>query len=410
MTQTRNCLCIAIGLVLLSGQLGCNQEPQVNPGLTQDQSATSAVTTASVTPETETVKSGNEASLTENATTKTNPDLCQMPSRPLSLALSKSPSDEKAENAASSDSKKAPGKPPEGMVWIPPGKFWMGAEDPTMTDTKPVREIDVSGFWIDQTEVTNRQFAEFVKATGYKTVAEIAPKAEDYPGADPDLLVPGSVVFTPSEGPVPLDNFLQWWRWQPGADWRHPEGPDSSIENRMDHPVVHIAYNDAEAYAKWAGKRLPTEAEWEKAARGGLQRKKYVWGDELNPDGHWMSNNWQGGFPHANSKDDGFFSTAPVKSYPPNGFGLYDVSGNVWEWCSDWYRPDSYKSMASKDPKGPADSFDPQEPGIPKRVHRGGSFLCSDLYCIRYLPAARGKGALDSGANHIGFRCVKDPE
>ncbi|MFM1801927.1 MAG: hypothetical protein RJA81_1279, partial [Planctomycetota bacterium] len=246
MTQTRNCLCIAIGFVLLSGQLGCNQETQENPGSAQTQSATSTVTTGTVNV---TVTSGNEAGSTETATAKTNPDLCQMPSRPLSLALSKSPSDEKTENAVSSDWKKAPGKPPEGMVWIPPGKFWMGAEDPTMTDTKPVREIELSGFWIDQTEVTNRQYLEFVNATGYKTVAEIAPKAEDYPGADPDLLVPGSVVFTPSEGPIPLDNFLQWWRWQPGADWRHPEGPDSSIENRMDHPVVHIAYNDAEAYA-----------------------------------------------------------------------------------------------------------------------------------------------------------------
>jgi formylglycine-generating enzyme required for sulfatase activity len=207
---------------------------------------------------------------------------------------------------------------------------------------------------------------------------------------------------------VPLDDFLQWWRWQPGADWRHPEGPGSSIENRMDHPVVQIAYDDAVAYAKWAGKRLPTEAEWEKAARGGLERKKYVWGDELNPGGKWMSNNWQGGFPNENSKADGFVATSPVKSYAPNAFGLYDMSANVWEWCSDWYRPDSYKTLDARDPKGPADSFDPQEPGVPKRVHRGGSFLCSDLYCIRYLPAARGKGALDSGANHIGFRCVKD--
>lgn len=335
-----------------------------------------------------------------------DPAPCDPPSRPLAAAIKAAAANDLVN--PKNDVKTQPGKAPEGMVWIAPGKFWMGAEDPTMRDASPVREIELSGYWIDATEVTNRQYDAFVKATGYKTVAEIAPKAEDYPGADPKLLVPGSVVFTPPPGEIPLDDFLQWWRWVPGADWRHPEGPGSSIESRMEHPVVQMAYEDAVAYAKWAGKRLPTEAEWEKAARGGLQRKKYVWGDELNPGGKWMSNNWQGGFPHANSKADGFVATAPVKSYPPNGFGLYDVSGNAWEWCSDWYRPDAYKTLEAKNPKGPAESFDPQEPGVPKRVHRGGSFLCSDLYCIRYLPAARGKGAIDSGANHIGFRCVKD--
>lgn len=340
------------------------------------------------------------------AQAKAPAELCEPPSRPLAAAIKAASAGAEAQAKAAETAPS--GKPPEGMVWIAPGKFWMGAEDPTMPDARPVREIELSGYWIDATEVTNRQYAEFVKATGYKTVAEIAPKPEDYPGADPKLLVPGSVVFTPPNMPVPLDDFLQWWRWQPGADWRHPEGPGSSIENRMDHPVVQIAYDDAVAYAKWAGKRLPTEAEWEKASRGGLERKKYVWGDELNPGGKWMSNNWQGNFPNDNSKADGFTTTAPVKSYAPNAYGLYDMSANVWEWCSDWYRPDSYKTMDAKDPKGPADSFDPQEPGVPKKVHRGGSFLCSDLYCIRYLPAARGKGALDSGANHIGFRCVKD--
>jgi formylglycine-generating enzyme required for sulfatase activity len=331
------------------------------------------------------------------------PALCDPPSRPLALAANLS-----SETKSTSGSEPKPTKATEGMSWIAPGKFWMGVEDPTMPDARPVREIELSGYWIDQTEVTNRQYEAFVKATGYKTVAEIPPKAEDYPGADPKLLVPGSVVFTPPAAEIPLDDFLQWWRWQPGADWRHPEGPESSIADRMDHPVVQIAYEDATAYAKWAGKRLPTEAEWERASRGGLERKKYVWGDELNPNGKWMSNNWQGGFPNANSKADGFYSTAPVKSYAPNGFGIYDMSANVWEWCSDWYRPDAYKSFSAKDPKGPSDSFDPLEPGIPKRVHRGGSFLCSDFYCIRYLPAARGKGAIDSGANHLGFRCVKD--
>lgn len=336
--------------------------------------------------------------------TSTDPALCDPPSKPFSiLTKAASPASEKA-------SQPVAGKAHEGMVWIKPGKFWIGAEDPTMPDARPVREIELSGYWIDSTEVTNRQYEAFVKATGYKTVAEIAPRAEDFPGADPKLLVPGSVVFTPPEVAVELDNFLQWWRWQPGANWQHPEGPESSITGRMDHPVVQIAYDDALAYAKWAGKRLPTEAEWERAARGGMERKKYVWGDDLNPGGKWMSNNWQGNFPQTNSKADGFYSTAPVRSYPPNGFGLYDMSANVWEWCSDWYRPDSYKNFDAKNPKGPAESFDPQEPGVPKRVHRGGSFLCSDLYCIRYLPAARGKGAIDSGANHLGFRCVKDAD
>ncbi len=305
---------------------------------------------------------------------------------------------------------KPPGPAPEGMVWIPGGQFWMGNDDPTTPDAQPVHFVEVDPFWMDRTEVTNAQFAKFVEDTGYVTVAERAPKPEDYPGAPPELLVPGSLVFTPPNHAVPLENHLSWWRYVPGADWRHPEGPESDIKERDDHPVVHVCWDDAVAYAKWAGKRLPTEAEWEFAARGGLDRRRYVWGDELNPDGKWMSNNWQGNFPNQNLHEDGYDRTAPVGSYAPNGYGLFDMSGNVWEWCADWYRPDYYAQSPEKNPQGPDSSYDPMEPGMPKRVQRGGSFLCSDMYCVRYLPGPRGKGAVDSGASHVGFRCVLSPE
>ena len=205
-----------------------------------------------------------------------------------------------------------------------------------------------------------------------------------------------------------LDEPYSWWRYVPGADWRHPEGPGSDIAGREDHPVVHVCWDDAVAFARWAGKRLPTEAEWEYAARGGLEGKRYVWGDEFRPEGRWRVNNWQGQFPIGNTSEDGFPRTAPVGSFPPNGFGLVDMAGNVWEWCADWYRP-GYPSGPRQDPRGPDSSYDPNEPGIPKRVQRGGSFLCGDLYCTRYLPGARGKGATDSGASHVGFRCVLSP-
>jgi formylglycine-generating enzyme required for sulfatase activity len=206
---------------------------------------------------------------------------------------------------------------------------------------------------------------------------------------------------------VPLSNHLVWWRYVPGANWRHPEGPESNLQGRENHPVVHICWHDAEAYARWAHKRIPTEAEWEYAARGGLERKRYCWGDTLTPDGKWMANIWQGQFPRENTKGDGYSRTAPVGSYPANGFGLHDMSGNVWEWCADWYRPNYYALSPGYNPKGPDSSHDPQEPGVAKRVQRGGSFLCSDSYCVQYRMGARGKGAIDSGASHLGFRCVR---
>jgi formylglycine-generating enzyme required for sulfatase activity len=303
---------------------------------------------------------------------------------------------------------KPPGPAPdEGMAWVPGGTFMMGTEEPMMKDARPVHPVTVDGFWIDRTEVTNAQFAAFVAATNYVTVAERKPDARDFPGVPAEKLVAGSVVFEPPPGLVSLDDAYAWWAYRPGANWRHPEGPDSSIDDRMDHPVVHVCYDDAEAYAKWAGKRLPTEAEWEFAARGGLDRKRYAWGDELKPDGKWLANVWQGRFPNENTAEDGFPTTAPVGSYPPNGFGLVDMAGNVWEWCSDWYRPEYYRYSPAENPPGPESSQDPNEPGVAKRVQKGGSFTCSDLYCVRYMPGGRGKGQTDSAAQHLGFRCVK---
>lgn len=314
--------------------------------------------------------------------------------------------------------------PRPGMVWVSGGEFDMGCADPRdrphggpdpMGDARPIHRVHVDGFWMDATEVTNGQFAEFVRATGYETVAERTPQAEDFPGAPPENLVAGSIVFTPPAETVSLDNHLRWWNYVPGADWRHPFGPDSSIEGHENDPVVHVAYEDAVAYATWAGKRLPTEAEWERAARGGLEAALYPWGDEFRPEGRWMANTWQGAFPGENTADDGFPGIAPVASYPPNAFGLYDMSGNVWEWCADWYRPDTYAEQIRtgrtgiRTPTGPPDSFDPNEPGVPKRVHRGGSFLCSEAYCARYIVGSRGKGEVSSGTNHVGFRCVKSP-
>jgi sulfatase modifying factor 1 len=316
----------------------------------------------------------------------------------------------------------APAEAPEGMVWIPGGEYSMGAADPremnhggpdAMDDARPIHRVYVDGFWMDKVEVTNEEYARFVKATGYKTVAERTPRAEDFPGAPPENLVAGSVVFTPTSQPVPLNDHYQWFAYIKGANWRHPTSPASSIKGSEKYPVVQIAYEDAETYAKWAGKRLPTEAEWEFAARGGLTGKIYIWGDELNPNGKWMANSYQGQFPIKEVSEDGAEGITKVAKYPANGYGLYDMAGNVWEWCNDWYRPDYYSILASasavaRNPKGPTESYDPGEPAEKKRVHRGGSFLCSDQYCTRYMVGTRGKGEISSASNHVGFRCVKN--
>jgi len=319
-----------------------------------------------------------------------------------------------------------PAVAPTEMVWIPGGEFSMGAADPrgadanevgmhATQDSRPIHRVYVDGFWMDRTEVTNAEFAAFVKATGYVTVAERVPRAEDFPGAPPENLVAGSVVFAPPDHAVPLDNHFQWWAYVPGADWRHPEGPQSSIDGKDAYPAVHIAFDDAQAYAAWAGKRLPTEAEWEFAARGGLSGKPYAWGDVFMQDGRWMANTHQGHFPDRDAGADHFTGLGPVAQFPPNGYGLYDVAGNVWEWVSDWYRPDAYAQIAvaggvARNPHGPVSSFDPDEPGQPKRVQRGGSYLCTEQYCSRYMIGTRGKGEISTGTNHLGFRCVRAPE
>ena len=314
-----------------------------------------------------------------------------------------------------------PQESPAEMVWIPGGEYSMGCADPRgqpfggpdpMRDARPIHRVSIDGFWMDRTEVTNARFAEFVAATDYVTVAERPPKPEDFPGAPLENLVPGSLVFTPPEGPVPLENHYAWWNYVPGADWRHPTGPGSSIEGHDNDPVVQIAHADADAFALWEGKRLPTEAEWECAARGGRAGNLYPWGNEFRPRGRFMTNTWQGRFPLENTAGDGYAGVAPVGTFPANDYGLHDMSGNVWEWCSDWYRHDTYAPALAagkpeRNPPGPADSFDPQEPHEQKRVLRGGSFLCSEQYCARYIVGTRGKGEPSSGCNHIGFRCVK---
>jgi formylglycine-generating enzyme required for sulfatase activity len=312
-----------------------------------------------------------------------------------------------------------PGEAPAGMRWIPAGEFTMGSDDPrSMENERPAHRVRVDGFWMDEHPVTNAEFGEFVAATGYVTDAERAPDWEELkkqlpPGTPPPdarMLVPGSLVFAPPSAPVPLDDLSQWWRWTPGASWRHPERPASTLEHREAHPVVQVSWDDAVAYAQWAGKRLPTEAEWEYAARGGLDRKRFVWGDEFRPQGHHMANTFQGEFPHHQIAEDGFPGTSPVKSFPANGYGLFDMAGNVWQWTSDWYRADTFAERASQglceNPKGPAsgvadDSYEP------RRVMKGGSFLCHVSYCESYRPSARRGATPDTGLSHVGFRLVR---
>jgi formylglycine-generating enzyme len=344
---------------------------------------------------------------------------------------------ELAERAAAADARRDEPKSsaaPPGMVWIPGGQFSMGGPSATCAacqmviqdstgpvckelkegfpDAQPVHQVIVSPFWMDATDVTNEQFERFVDATGYVTVAERRPSPEDFPGVPLERLVPGAAVFAPPDHPVELTDATAWWRYVPGANWRHPLGPESTIVGRGNYPVVQVAYQDAQSYAKWAGKRLPTEAQWEFAARGGLAGQPFPWGSEFRPNGKWMANTFQGGFPDSDTGEDGFVGIAPVAQYPPNGYGLYDMAGNVWQWCHDWYRPDYYATLARSvaiNPQGPGDSFDPDEPGVAKRVQRGGSFLCSDQYCARFRLGTRGKNEPDSGSNHAGFRCVRDP-
>ncbi|MEN0052402.1 MAG: formylglycine-generating enzyme family protein [Mucilaginibacter sp.] len=308
-----------------------------------------------------------------------------------------------------------------GMVWIKTGTFMMGADNKQAAeDEYPKHKVSVSGFWIDATEVTNAQFAQFVKATGYITTAEKKPdwnelKKQLPPGTpkpDDKLLVPASLVFTSPKQAVDLNDYGQWWAWQPGASWKHPHGPGSDLKGKANHPVVQVSWYDAQAYCKWAGKRLPTEAEWEWAARGGLNNNIYPWGNEGVDEGKPKANTWQGTFPNKNLLTDKFYFAAPVKSFAANGYGLYDMAGNVWEWCNDLYNNKYYSSINKptgvSNPKGPAISYDPEEPNAKKRVIRGGSYLCNDSYCSGYRVARRMKSTEDSGMEHVGFRCVQD--
>jgi len=309
----------------------------------------------------------------------------------------------------------------KNMVWITGGSFMMGGDNAQAgPDEYPKHKVTVDGYWIDQTEVTNAQFAQFVKATGYVTTAERKPDWEELkkqvppgtPKPADSLLVPASLVFKPTEGAVPLSDYSQWWAWVENADWKHPQGPKSNLTGKENYPVVQVSYDDALAYCKWAGKRLPTEAEWEYAARGGLQDKIYPWGNEPVDEGKPKANTWQGSFPYKNTLTDQFYYTSPAKSFAPNGYQLYDMAGNVWEWCADYYDHAYYAQVTKPEginnPHGPAKSNDPDEPFASKRVVRGGSFLCNDSYCSGYRVARRMKTTEDSGMEHLGFRCVAD--
>jgi formylglycine-generating enzyme len=301
---------------------------------------------------------------------------------------------------------KPPGRPPApGMVWIPGGSFLMGS-DHHYPEEAPAHRVEVAGFWIDRSPVTNAQFQKFVKATGYRTGAEQAADPALYPEASPEQLLPASIVFVPPPGPVFQGDHYRWWQYIPGADWRHPEGPGSSIKGREQHPVVHVTHADAEAYAAWIGKRLPTEVEWERAAWGGLEGREFAWGDELHPGGLPVANTFQGDFPHDNSRLDGYERTSPVGSFPANGYGLVDMIGNVWEWTNSWYG--SHTADVSGCCASAASSIDTrsQHGNSPRKVVKGGSFLCAPSYCRRYRPPARMAQGIDTSTCHMGFRCV----
>jgi formylglycine-generating enzyme required for sulfatase activity len=316
-----------------------------------------------------------------------------------------------------SDTEVSAGTPPaEGMVWVPGGEFVMGSDD-HYPEEAPAHRVRVAGFWADPCTVTNDEFARFVKATGHVTLAEQVPDPAEYPDARPELLVAGSSVFRRPGHPVDLRDAYEWWGWVPGANWRHPRGRQSSIRRLGDHPVVHLAWADVEAYAAWVGKSLPTEAEWERAARGGLEGAEFAWGEELTPGGRHMANVWQGDFPHHNTLADGWEYTAPVRSFPPNGYGLFQVAGNVWEWTSDWYQDHAdhaheHPCCTVDDPRGASReaSVDPAGSGaIARKVMKGGSHLCAPNYCRRYRPAARMAQAVDTSTSHLGFRCIVRP-
>ena len=297
------------------------------------------------------------------------------------------------------------------MLWIPGREFTMGSDE-HYVEERPRQRTAVDGFWIDRFPVTNDQFAKFVAETKYVTVAELAPNATDYPGAIAELLHPGSLVFTKPAHAVDLSHITNWWAFLFGADWRHPQGSDSSLENLERHPVVHVAYADVEAYAAWAGKAVPTEAEWELAARGGLDDAVYAWGNEFLPGGRFLANTWQGRFPYENLQEDGFEGTSPVDAFPPNGYGVHDMIGNVWEWTCDWYRASRHAHRSDccgrcTNADAAQASCDPSQAiRIPRKVLKGGSHLCAPNYCRRYRPAARYPQAVDTSTSHVGFRCV----